>query len=107
MKNAFKKSTPILVGSLLIIGITASAWQFKDKKQQDSTKTGNNYRAGDTTNPKQSPNDSAEFRMKDLDESMQQLDKQMGELDINLKDLDINIEKIVKDALAGIDFTKI
>ncbi len=106
MKNAFKTRKPFLVAGLFMLVTLASAWQFKDKKQ-DSTANHNNYRSGDTTNPKQPSADKDEFRINGLDEGLKDLDIQMKDLDVQLKDLDINIEKQVYDAVANIDFDKI
>lgn len=106
MKNALKKSTPLFIGTLLLIGITASAWQFKDRKQQDSTATNGNNEQGDTTKPKQLSTDKDGGGIGNININLDELNEQLKNLDIQLDGLDTTIQLQVENALKNINLEK-
>jgi hypothetical protein len=107
MKNVFKSPKAYMLAGLLVIVVTASAWQLKDKKQKHDTTAHDNNIASDTANPRKHDFDKDDYGMKDFEQSMKQLDIQLKNLDVNLGGLDTVINKSVRQALANIDFAKI
>ena len=106
MNNALKSPKNIMLGALLILAVTAVAWQTKDStNKKDNTATAK--QAGDTTRPGKRSDDKNEFRMKDLDDAMKDLDIQMKDLDVHLKDLNIDLSKEINNAISKIDFDEI
>lgn len=106
MKNVFKNPKHVMVAGLLIIAVSAVAWQTNDDKKKKDTAAGN-YTKGDTAQPKQRNNGKDEFRMKELDNALKQLDIELKHLDLHIKDMDIKISKELKEAFNNIDFDKI
>ncbi len=103
MKNVFSHSKPVFLAALLIVFISATAWQVgsKTKVQPKST-------TGDTTKPGKSPSAEDEFRMKDLDKAMKELDEAMKKLNVEMKNLDFSkMEKEIKEAMSKVDMKKI
>ncbi len=107
MKNVFKSPKTYMLAGLLIIVVTASAWQLKDKKHPANDTTAANNAAADTANPRQHDTDQDEYGMKGFDEAMKQLNVELKNIDFNFKGLDTTINNSVRLALAGIDFAKI
>ncbi|MBN9295587.1 MAG: hypothetical protein J0I41_01190 [Filimonas sp.] len=107
MKNVrqiYKSASLIL---LLGIAVTASAWQYTDKKQKNRDE--DKYDQRDTTKSRKYYHNQNEYRINDMDMAMDELDNAMKNLKVELKGLDslnINIEAEVNAALAKIDFDK-
>lgn len=106
MKNVLKSPKAYMLVGLLVIVVTASAWQLKGKKQSHDTTTGNAI-ASDTAHPRKHDIDEDEYGMKGFEEGMKQFDLQLANLNINLSGLDTIINKTVKQALVNIDFSQI
>ncbi|HWB24601.1 MAG TPA: hypothetical protein VG738_03935 [Chitinophagaceae bacterium] len=95
MKNVFTSPKIYMLGCLLIIVVTASAWQLKTKKQpHDSTQA--NITNADTTHPGKPDTVEDDYGLNGLNESLKQLDG-----------LDTTIEQSVRTALASINFEEI
>ncbi len=106
MKNVFKTPKHAMLAGILLIAVTAVAWQTNDDNgEKDSINKGDT--SADTTTPKKFGNDKDEFRIRDLDNNLKDLDIQLKGLDIQLKDLDIDLFKELKRAFEGIDFEQI
>ena len=97
MKNVFKSPKTYMVAGLVLIVITASAWQLKDKKQQHDTTTTNNYADADTTKPRKHGNDKDDYGVRDNDLN----------INIDLSGLDTTINQVVHDALKSVNVNAI
>jgi len=109
MKNVLTTPKAYMLAGLLIIAVTALAWQTKTKKQPHDTTTTANAAGGDTT-----PTRKHITRQNDININLDGLDKSLEGLDINLKNLDVNlsgldtcISKSIKLALSNINFEEI
>jgi len=103
MKNVRTYTQPLFVAALLIVFVSASAWQTGSKsKVQSKTNT------GDTVKPGGSATAENELRVKDLDQAMKELDEAMKTLNNEMKNIDFSkMEKEIKVAMKGIDMKKI
>ncbi len=106
MKNVFKSPKTYMVAGLAVVVVTASAWQFKDKKQPRDT-SANNYADADTTKPRKHGNDTADYGIKDPDKDGYRHYDDGINIDINLDGLDSSIEKTVTEALSAVDVNAI
>lgn len=108
MKNVLTTPKTYVLAGLLVIAVTAIAWQTKTKKQPRDT-TAANAAAGDTTPARKhiTKQDDININLDGLDKSLDGLDVNLKNLDINLSGLDTCIEKSVKLALANINFEEI
>jgi len=104
MKNAFKSKKYLVLAGLLVISITAVAWQIDNKKKTDTATS--KYTTGDTTEPKQRNNDQDEFRMNELEDAIKKLDAEMQKLDLHMKALDVQLSKELEETMDKIDFEK-
>jgi len=97
MKNVLKSPKTYMVAGLVIITITASAWQLQTKKQHHDTTTANNYADGDTTKPRKHGIDKDDYGMRDDNIN----------IDINLDGLDTTINNAVREAVGSINVNEI
>jgi len=105
MKNVLASPKAYLLAGLLVIVVTASAWQLKDKKHPRDTAAVNN--TADTARPGKHDIDADDYGMKGFAEGMRQLDLNLKNLNVNLTGLDTIINESVRKALANVDFSKI
>jgi hypothetical protein len=88
-----------MVAGLVLIVVTASAWQLKDKKQHHAdTATANNYADADTTKPRKHGNDKDDYGVRDNDGL---------NINIDLSGLDTTINEVVHDALKSVNVNAI
>lgn len=109
MKNVLTTPKAYMLAGLLVIAVTALAWQTKTKKQPHDTTTTANAAGGDTTPTRKhiTKQNDININIDGLDESLGQLNVNMKNLDINLSGLDTCIEKNIKLALSNINFEEI
>lgn len=109
MKNVLTTPKAYMLAGLLVIAVTALAWQTKTKKQPHDTTTTANAAGGDTTPTRKhiTKQNDININLDGLDKSLEGLDVNLKNLDINLSGLDTSIEKTIKLALANINFEEI
>lgn len=107
MKNVLTSPKIYMLACLLVIVVTASAWQLKTKKQPRGTTSYGNAATADTTHPRKHNTDEDDYGLSALDESLKQIDLNLKNMDFNFKGLDTIINNSVKLALDNIDFAKI
>ncbi|HVX48866.1 MAG TPA: hypothetical protein VHB48_01870 [Chitinophagaceae bacterium] len=100
MKHVFTTSKIGILCCLLVIAVTASAWQFKSKKQPKSTTASANVANEDTTHPGQHSTVQDDYGLNALDENLKNIQ-------FNFSGLDTAINMAVKQALANINFKEI
>jgi len=103
MKNVLTTPKAYMLAGLLVIAVTALAWQTKTKKQPHDTTTATNAAAGDTTPTRKHITKQDDFKLDGLDD----LDVNLKNLDINLSGLDTCISNSIKLALSNINFEEI
>ena len=100
MKNVFKSPKTYMVAGLVIVLFTASAWQFKDKKQSGDTASANNYADADTTKPRKHGTNKADNGISDTTFGT-------DDITIDLNGFDTTIAQTVREALASINVNAI
>jgi uncharacterized protein HemX len=103
MKNAFKNYKPAAVLVMLVIAVSAIAWQNKNSSTQKNSDAFSN--GGDTTEPRKR-NADKDDRVKDFDYEMRLLEKNMRQLEVEMRNLKLQHLDKLQEKMSKIDFSK-